>query len=126
MDPGESFERDFARVGSWIAEYLRDPLRYRVLSDVKPGDVEAALPRSAPEKPEPFDRIMDDFERTILPGITHWNHPRFFAYFATSAAPIAIAAEALAATLDVKAMLWRTSPSATELESVVMRWLARL
>ena len=126
MDPGENFERDFARVGSWIAEYLRDPLRYRVLSGLKPGDIEARLPASAPERPEPFDRIMDDFERTILPGITHWNHPRFFAYFATSAAPIAIAAEALAAALDVKAMLWRTSPSATELESVVLRWLGRL
>ena len=61
-----------------------------------------------------------------MPATTHWNHPRFFAYFATSAAPAAIAAEALAATLDVKAMLWRTSPAATELEEVTMRWLGRL
>ena len=62
----------------------------------------------------------------MVPGTTHWNHPRFFAYFATSSAPVAIAAEALAAALDVKAMLWRTSPAATELEEVMMRWLARL
>ncbi len=69
---------------------------------------------------------MADFQRIVLPGITHWNSPRFFAYFATSAAPVAVAAEALAAALDVKAMLWRTSPSATELEEVVMRWLGKL
>ena len=73
---------------------------------------------------KPFERIFDDFERIVVPGTTHWNHPRFFAYFATSAAPAAVLAEALAATLDVKAMLWRTSPAATELEEVTMR-LAR-
>jgi len=122
----ESFEDDFARVGRWIAGYLQHPQAYRVLSANAPGAVRAALPAEAPEGPEPFDLVMDDFERVILPGITHWNHPRFFAYFATSAAPAAIAAEALAATLDVKAMLWRTSPAATELEEVVMRWLGRL
>jgi len=122
----ESFEDDFARVGRWIAGYLQHPEAYPVLSANAPGAVRAALPAEAPEGPEPFDRVMDDFERVILPGITHWNHPRFFAYFATSAAPAAIAAEALAATLDVKAMLWRTSPAATELEEVVMNWLGRL
>ncbi|MGA2758912.1 MAG: pyridoxal-dependent decarboxylase, partial [Candidatus Cybelea sp.] len=73
-----------------------------------------------------LDEIFADFERIVVPGTTHWNHPRFFAYFATSSAPVAIAAEALAAALDVKAMLWRTSPAATELEEVTMRWLARL
>ena len=126
MEQNQSFEKDFARTGAWIAQYLADPSRYPVLSSVRPGDIATQLPESAPEAPEPFDRIMDDFERIVVPGITHWNHPRFFAYFATSAAPIAIAAEALAAALDVKAMLWRTSPSATELESVVLGWLARL
>ncbi|HEY8298008.1 MAG TPA: pyridoxal-dependent decarboxylase [Candidatus Baltobacteraceae bacterium] len=97
-----------------------------MLSAVLPGQISGALPEAAPEEPEPFAAIMADFERIILPGITHWNHPRFFAYFATSAAPVAVVAEALAAALDVKAMLWRTSPAATELEEVVMRWLARL
>jgi aromatic-L-amino-acid/L-tryptophan decarboxylase len=121
-----AFEEDFARVGQWIEEYLGDPGRYPVLPAVAPGEIAAALPGHAPEEPEPFERIMSDFERIIVPGITHWNHPRFFAYFATSAAPAAIAAEALSAALDVKVMLWRTSPSAAELESVVMRWLGRL
>ncbi|HTU69892.1 MAG TPA: pyridoxal-dependent decarboxylase [Candidatus Baltobacteraceae bacterium] len=121
-----TFEEDFARVGRWIEEYLSDPARYPVLPKVAPGEIAAALPDRAPEESEPFERIMADFERIIVPGITHWNHPRFFAYFATSAAPAAIAAEALAAALDVKVMLWRTSPSAAELESVVMRWLGRL
>jgi aromatic-L-amino-acid/L-tryptophan decarboxylase len=121
-----TFEKDFARVGRWIEEYLSEPGRFPVLPPVAPGQIAASLPASAPEAGEPFEQIMADFERIIVPGITHWNHPRFFAYFATSAAPAAIAAEALAATLDVKVMLWRTSPSAAELESVVMRWLGRL
>ena len=99
---------------------------YPVLSQVSPGDIARALPSHAPESPEPFEAIVADFENIVVPGITHWNHPRFFAYFATSAAPVAIAAETLAAALDVKAMLWRTSPAATELEEVVTRWLSRL
>lgn len=121
-----TFEEDFARVGRWIEDYLSEPSRYPVLPAVAPGDVAAALPDAAPEEGEPFEAIMADFERVIVPGTTHWNHPRFFAYFATSSAPAAIAAEALAAALDVKVMLWRTAPAAAELESVVMRWLGRL
>jgi aromatic-L-amino-acid decarboxylase len=114
------------RVAAWIREYFAHPERYRVMPAVVPGEIAAALPAQAPEEGAPFDEILADFERIIVPGTTHWNHPRFFAYFATSAAPAAIAAEALAATLDVKAMLWRTSPAATELEEVTMRWLGRL
>ncbi|MHB8462913.1 MAG: pyridoxal phosphate-dependent decarboxylase family protein [Vulcanimicrobiaceae bacterium] len=117
---------DFARVGAWISRYFEHPEEYPVLARVAPGEIAASLPASAPQEGESFDAIFADFERLILPGITHWNHPRFFAYFATSAAPIAILAEALAATLDVKAMLWRTSPAASELEAVVMRWLREL
>ena len=126
MEQAGRFEEDFARVSRWIDEYFAHPERYAVLPNVRPGDIGAQLPQHAPEDSEPFTSILDDFTRIIIPGITHWNHPRFFAYFATSAAPAAIAAEALAATLDVKVMLWRTSPAAAELESVVMRWLARL
>jgi aromatic-L-amino-acid decarboxylase len=77
-------------------------------------------------EPEAFDAIVDDFERLIVPGITHWNHPRFFAYFAISAAPITVMAEALVAALDVNAMLWRTSPAATELEDVTLDWLRQM
>lgn len=122
----DSFRDEFARVSEWINAYLEHPERYAVFPRVAPGEIEAALPPHAPERGEAFDAIFDDFERIVLPGTTHWNHPRFFAYFATSSAPEAIAAEALAAALDVKVMLWRTSPAAAELESVVMRWLGRL
>lgn len=122
----KTFQSEFAAVAAWIDRYLSDAREYPVLSQVQPGEIAAQLPERAPEQPEPFERLMADFERVILPGITHWNSPRFFAYFATSAAPVAVAAEALAAALDVKAMLWRTSPSATELEEVVMQWLGRL
>lgn len=122
----DDLEEDFARVGRWIAGYFEHPEAYRVLPDVRPGELAARLPAAAPERGEAFERILDDFERLIVPATTHWNHPRFFAYFATSAAPAAVAAEVLAATLDVKAMLWRTSPAATELEQVTMRWLGRL
>jgi aromatic-L-amino-acid/L-tryptophan decarboxylase len=126
MDAGDTLHDLFERVAAWIERYFEHPEAYRVMPDVKPGDVVAALPAQAPESGEPFERIFADFERIVVPATTHWNHPRFFAYFATSAAPAAIAAEALAATLDVKAMLWRTSPAATELEEVTMRWLSRL
>jgi aromatic-L-amino-acid decarboxylase len=126
MNGFDSLESDFASVGRWIAEYYANPGDYRVLPAVRPGDVAARLPLRPPERGESFERIFEDFKEIIVPATTHWNHPRFFAYFATSAEPSAVAAEALAATLDVKAMLWRTSPAATELEQVTMRWLADL
>ncbi|MBV9402817.1 MAG: amino acid decarboxylase [Candidatus Eremiobacteraeota bacterium] len=120
------FEAQSRQTMEWIAEYLRDNRAYPVLARVTPGEITAALPIDAPEDGEPFEAIFGDFERIIMPGITHWNHPRFFGYFAISAAPVAVLAEALSATLDVNAMLWRTSPSATELEEVVLRWLRQL
>jgi aromatic-L-amino-acid/L-tryptophan decarboxylase len=116
----------FGDVIRWIDAYYTDPYRYPPLSRAKPGELRAALPVDAPDDPEPFARIFADFERLIVPGITHWNHPRFFAYFAISAAPVTVLAEALTAALDVNAMLWRTSPAATELEEVVLDWLRRL
>jgi aromatic-L-amino-acid decarboxylase len=121
-----TFETEFAAAAQWIDRYLSDARAYPVLSQIQPGEILAQLPQSAPEEGEPFERLMQDFERIVIPGITHWNSPRFFAYFATSGAPVAVAAEALAAALDVKAMLWRTSPAATELEEAVMQWLGRL
>src|SRR5579862_3101411 len=123
---GSAFLDDFTLAGRWIDEYFGHPEAYRVLPAIRPGEVAAALPAEAPEEAEPFETILADFDRIIVPATTHWNHPRFFAYFATSAAPVAISAEALSAALDVKAMLWRTSPAATELEQVTMRWLGRL
>ncbi|MBV8601955.1 MAG: amino acid decarboxylase, partial [Candidatus Eremiobacteraeota bacterium] len=122
----ETFGSDLERVRAWIDAYYRDARRYPVLSRNRPGELAAALPREAPEDGESFEAIFADFERLIVPGITHWNHPRFFAYFAISAAPVTVLAEMLAGALDVNAMLWRTSPAATELEDVVTAWLARL
>ena len=110
----------------WIADYLDTPERYPVVSRARPGEIRAKLPESPPAAGEPIDEILRDFETTIVPGITHWNHPSFFAYFATSAAAPGILAEMLTATLDVKAMLWKTSPAATELEQVVTDWLRQM
>jgi len=118
-----AFRERFARVAAWIDEFFSDTRRYRVQSQAAPGDLLAALPAAPPVEGESFDAIFADFERHIVPGLTHWNHPRFFAYFAISAAPVAVLAEALAAALDVNAMMWRTSPAATELEDVTLGWL---
>jgi len=120
------FRERFARVAAWIEDYLEETRRYPVLSRAQPGDLIAALPAAPPDEGESFDAIFRDFEQLVVPGITHWNHPRFFAYFSISAAPVTILAEALAAALDVNAMLWRTSPAATELEDVTLGWLRQM
>ena len=125
MDP-ESFRREGHRVVDWIADYFAHPERYPVLSQVKPGDVRRALPTDAPEEGEPFEAILADFERVIVPGITHWNHPGFFAYFAITGSAPGVLAEFLSAALNAQGMLWRTSPSVTELEEVALGWLRRL
>jgi aromatic-L-amino-acid/L-tryptophan decarboxylase len=106
-----------------IAAYLDHPENFAVLPRLRPGDVKAALPAAAPEAPEPFDVILSDYDRLILPNTTHWNHPGFFAYFAITASGPGILGEALAATLNVNAMLWRSGPAQTELEEVVLGWL---
>ncbi len=110
----------------WIAHYLEHIEEFRVLPNVKPGEIAATLPSSPPQEAEPLTRILADFDTKIVPGITHWNHPAFFGYFATSASVAGIVAETLIAALDVKAMLWKTSPAATELETVVMGWLRQM
>src|SRR5215217_1706999 len=125
MDP-EAFRQEAHRIADWIADYFTSPERFPVLAQVQPGDVRSGLPASAPERPEPFDEILADFERVILPGITHWNHPGFFAYFAISGSAPGVLAEFLSAALNVQAMLWRTSPAATELEQVSLSWLRQL
>ena len=122
----EEFRREGRRVVDWVADYLAHPERHPVLARVRPGEVREALPAAAPEIGEPFDRIFADFERVVVPGLTHWNHPGFFAYFAITASGPGILAEWLAAGLNVQAMLWRTSPAATELEEVALGWLRGL
>jgi aromatic-L-amino-acid/L-tryptophan decarboxylase len=125
MDP-EAFRREAHRVVDWLADYLAHPEQYPVLSRVRPGEVREALPAHAPESGEPFDRIFADFEEIVVPGLTHWNHPGFFAYFAITASGPGVLAEMLSAGLNVQAMLWRTSPAATELEEVALGWLREL
>src|SRR6266513_4574595 len=125
MDPAD-FRRHGHELVEWIADYLEHAERYPVLSRVEPGDIAAALPGSAPEEGESFDAIMADFERVLVPGLTHWNHPGFFAYFAITGSAPGVLAEFLSAALNQQAMLWRTSPAATELEEVTLGWLRTL
>jgi aromatic-L-amino-acid/L-tryptophan decarboxylase len=117
---------DGAAALRWAADYLERVRELPVLAQVSPGEIRAALPPRAPDAPEPFGAVLADLERVLLPGVTHWQHPRYFAYFATSASEAAILAELLAATLNSVAILWRTAPAATELEGVVLDWVADL
>ncbi len=114
------------QVVDWIARYLDDVESKPVLSQVEPGDIRAGLPKTPPEDPEPFQQVMDDLDRVIMPGITHWQSPNFFAYFPTNSSPTSILGEMLSAGLGVQGMLWATSPACTELESHVMDWLVDL
>ena len=107
----------------WIARYLETVRERPVLPPVEPGDILQALPLRAPDQPEPFPRILEDFQQIILPGSTLWNHPRFFAYFAVSSTPPSILAEFLAAALNQNGILWKSGPALTELEQRVMEWL---
>ena len=120
-------ERKFAaaleRASAWVARYFEGTRDFPVLSQVRPGEVAAAMAPAMPEEGEDFDALLDDFERIVVPGITHWNHPRFFAYFAITGSEPAVLAELLAAALNVNGMLWRTSPAATEVEEVALKWL---
>jgi aromatic-L-amino-acid/L-tryptophan decarboxylase len=122
MSP-EEFRASGHQVVDWIADYLRDIRDLPVLPDVRPGALMDALPAAGPEKGESMDAILADFRNLIVPGITHWNHPRFFGYFSISASGPGILGEMLAAGLNVNHMLWKTSPAATELEQVTLGWL---
>jgi aromatic-L-amino-acid decarboxylase len=114
------------QAAEWIASYLDDVDRLPVLAQVKPGEIAAALPEHPPVRGEPLEAILADVDRIIVPGLTHWNHPGFMAYFGITGSPPGILGETIAAALNVNAMLWRTSPAATELEGVTMRWAAEL
>ena len=111
------------RIADWGADYHKGLRERPVRSQVAPGDITRALPESPPETPEPMEAIFADFERIVIPGITHWQHPRFFAYFSANAAPPSILAEQLVSTIAPQCMLWQTSPAATEMETRMLDWL---
>jgi aromatic-L-amino-acid/L-tryptophan decarboxylase len=122
----EAFARDGAAAIAWVERYLGGMRDRPVLTQARPGDVRAALPAEPPEEGEPFEAILRDLDEVIVPATTHWNHPRFFAYFAITGSEPGILAELLAAAFNVNAMLWRTGPAATELEELALSWLRQL
>lgn len=119
----DDFRRWSRRAADWGADY-RSSLRERpVRPRIEPGDIFRSIAASAPESAEPMDSIFADFEEKILPGMTHWQHPRFFAYFPANAAPVSVVAEYLVSAMAAQCMLWQTSPAATELETRTVDWM---
>lgn len=121
--PPEEFRRHGHELLEWVANYLEDTRQYPVLAQCNPGELERLLPAVGPVKGEPMDAILRDFKQLVLPRITHWNHPRFHAYFSISASAPGILGEMLTAALDANAMLWKSCPSATELEHITLSWV---
>ena len=117
---------DGAAALEWVASYLERVRDLPVLAQVEPGEIRASLPAAPPEEPEPFAAVLRDLDELLLPGLTHWQSPRFFAYFATTGSEPGILAELLAAGLNQVGILWRTSPALQELEEVTLAWLAQL
>jgi len=127
---GDMSKEDFRRFGheliDWISDYFEQIEGLPVLSQIEPGELKAQLPSAPPEKGESMEAILTDVDRLVVPALTHWSHPSFFAYFATSTSAPGIFGELLAAAFDNKAMLWRTSPASTELEEVALDWLRQM
>ena len=121
-----TFREDGADALEWAASYLERVGELPVLSQVEPGAITAALPGHAPEEPEPFSAVLRDLDDVLMPGLTHWQSPRYFAYFATTASEPGILAELLVAALNQVGILWRASPALQELEEVTLEWLADL
>jgi aromatic-L-amino-acid decarboxylase len=121
-----TFRDDLNAASEWAASYLERVGELPVQSRVRPGDIRSRLPASAPEQGEPFDAMLRDLDEIIVPGLTHWNHPRFYAWFANTGSEPGVLAELLVAALNVNAFTWLSSPAATELEVTVMDWLAQL
>ncbi|MCE9601839.1 MAG: amino acid decarboxylase [Gemmatimonadetes bacterium] len=119
----EEFERHAHTLARWIADYLATPERYPVLSRLAPGEFGRGLPTAMPARAESLDTIIADLDRVIMPGVTHWNHPGFFAYFANTASVPGILSELVIAALNQVGILWRASPALSELETVTVAWL---
>jgi aromatic-L-amino-acid decarboxylase len=121
--PPDVFRQHLHKVADWIADYRENIAKQRISPTAKPGAITAALPATAPETGEPLAEIFADVDRHIVPGVVHWAHPQFMGYFGCTTTAPGILAEMIAAALNVNAMTWRTSPVATELETVVLGWL---
>jgi aromatic-L-amino-acid decarboxylase len=124
MSP-EEFRRHGHAAIDWIADYWSSLDELPVRSQVAPGDVASQLPPTAPEWGEGFDALLDDLDRVVVPGLTHWQHPRFFAYFPANSSPAAILGDLISSGIGAQGMLWATSPAVTEVEQVVLDWFAR-
>ncbi|MFL5447361.1 MAG: pyridoxal phosphate-dependent decarboxylase family protein [Gemmatimonadales bacterium] len=122
----DEFRRHAHELVDWMADYLDGVSKLPVTPGVEPGDIARRLPPSPPEEAEPFAQLFADFQSIVLPGMTHWNHPGWFAYFPGNNSPPSILAEMLTATLGAQCMSWATSPAATELEQVTMDWLRQM
>jgi aromatic-L-amino-acid decarboxylase len=119
----DDFPKWGAQISDWAADYHKTLRERPVRAQTDPGDIAVQLDASPPEGSTEMDTILADFERIVMPGITHWQHPRFFAYFPANAAPPSMLAEMLVSTIAAQCMLWQTSPAATEMETVMMDWL---
>ena len=125
MDP-EEFRQHAHQLADWMADYFRDVGTMPVTPGVQPGDILRQIASGPPEEGEPFQRLFQQFREIILPGMTHWNHPGWFAYFPANNSPPSVLAEMLTATLGAQCMSWATSPAATELEQAMMEWLRQM
>jgi len=124
--PVDEFRKFGYQLIDWVADYLTNVEKYPVLPNIKPGDIRKKLPSSPPEKSEGMEKIFSDVDNIILPGVTHWNHPGFMAYFNSSSSGPGILAELLSAAFNTNGMLWRTNPSSAELEQHTLQWLREM
>jgi aromatic-L-amino-acid decarboxylase len=124
--PAAEFRRHAHQLVDWVADYLEQIEQHPVLPEVQPGDIRARLPQKPPRVGESMDKILGDVDRIVMPGMTHWNHPDFFAYFAITGSSPGILGELLSAVFNINGMLWKTCPSATELEQVTLGWLRQM
>ncbi|MBC8358031.1 MAG: aspartate aminotransferase family protein [Candidatus Aminicenantes bacterium] len=122
----ETFRKFGYRFIDWVADYMDELEKLPVLSQVKPGEIRSKLPQNPPIQAETMEKLFLDFKKIILPGITHWQHPSWFAYFPANNSPPSILAELLTAGLGAQCMIWQTSPAAAELEEVVLEWLRQM
>src|SRR5882724_5551749 len=128
--PADMSPEEFKKWGhlfvDWLADYLAHPERLNVMSQIEPGGVRKQLPPSPSEQPESMNEVLKDLENIIVPGLTHWNHPDFYAYFPNTGSGPGILGELVCAAFNVNGMVWRTAPAATELEEHVLGWLRNL